>query len=176
MVVATQNPIDMVGTFALPEAQPDRFLLRIGVGMPTREEEAQLLVRYRTRSAPPAINAVLLVVQVMQACTFVQNVTVTATVRDYILDIAAAVRSDDRVRIGASPRAVLALPRACQARAAMSGRAYVVPDDVKFMAAAVLAHRVIVDTQTSLRGITSSRVLRDLFDTVAVPIVDSVAP
>ncbi|MFT5173657.1 MAG: MoxR-like ATPase [Gammaproteobacteria bacterium] len=175
MVVATQNPIDMEGTFALPEAQLDRFLLRIGVGMPSREEETQLLARYRTRSAPPTIEAVVSIEQVLAARTFVHNVTVAPTVCGYILDLAAAVRSDDRVRIGASPRAVLALQRACQARAAMSGRDYVIPDDVKFMAAAVLAHRVIVYSQASLRGITSLRVVRDLLDTIAVPLADSTA-
>lgn len=172
MVVATQNPIDMEGTFALPEAQLDRFLLRIGVGMPSREEETQLLVRYRTRSAAPAIEAVVSIEQVLAARTFVHNVTVAPTVCGYILDLAAAVRSDDRVRIGASPRAVLALQRACQARAAMSGRDYVIPDDVKFMAAAVLAHRVIVDSQASLRGMTSLRVVRDLLDAITVPLAD----
>jgi len=173
MVVATQNPIDMEGTFALPEAQLDRFLLRIAVGMPSREEEAQLLDRYRPRSVPPAIDAVLPVDDVLAARAFVRSVTVAPAVRDYILDLAAAIRGDDRVRIGTSPRAMLALQRACQARAAMSGRDFVLPDDVKFMAVAVLAHRIIVESQASLRGITASRVVRDLLDTVTVPIVDS---
>jgi MoxR-like ATPase len=173
MVVATQNPIDMEGTFALPEAQLDRFLLRIAVGMPSREEEAQLLDRYRPRSAPPAIDAVLPVAEVLAARAFVRSVTVAPAVRDYILDLATAIRGDDRVRIGTSPRAMLALQRACQARAAMSGRAFVLPDDVKFMAVAVLAHRIIVESQASLRGITALRVVQDLLDTVTVPIVDA---
>ena len=153
----------------------DRFLLRIGIGMPSREEETQLLERYRTRVAAPALDAVLSVAEILDACAFVRSVAVAPAVRDYILDLAAAIRGDNRVRVGVSPRAVLALQRACQARAAMSGRAFVLPDDVKFMAAAVLAHRVIVDSQASLRGITATRVVQDLLDTVSVPIADSPA-
>jgi MoxR-like ATPase len=149
MVIATQNPIDMEGTFALPEAQLDRFLLRIGIGLPNRDEEARLLDRYRTRITAPQIEAVF--------------------------DIAAAIRSDERVRIGTSPRAVLALQRAAQAFAAMSGRDFVIPDDVKFVAGSVLAHRIIVESQAALRGITAVRVVQDLIDTVTAPIVESPA-
>ena len=175
MVIATQNPIDMEGTFALPEAQLDRFLLRIGIGLPNRDEEARLLDRYRTRMTPPQIEAVLSIDDLLAAREFVQQVSVVAAVRDYMLDVAAAIRGDERVRIGASPRAVLALQRASQARAAMSGRDFVIPDDVKFMAVAVLAHRVILESHTSLRGITSLRVVQDLLDTLTVPIVDAPA-
>lgn len=172
MVVATQNPLDMEGTFALPEAQLDRFLLRIGVGIPSREEEARLLERYCTRTAAPAIDAVLSVADLLTAQAVVQQVAVSGALRNYILDIAAAIRADERVRIGISPRAVLALQRACQARAALAGRGFAIPDDVKFIAVAVLAHRVIIDSQALLRGITATRVVEDLIDTIAVPIAD----
>ena len=175
MVIATQNPIDMEGTFALPEAQLDRFLLRIGIGLPNRDEEARLLDRYRTRMTPPQIEAVLSIDDLLAAREFVQQVSVVAAVRDYMLDVAAAIRGDERVRIGASPRAVLALQRAAQAFAAMSGRDFVIPDDVKFVAGSVLAHRIIVESQAALRGITAVRVVQDIIDTVSVPIVESPA-
>jgi MoxR-like ATPase len=171
MVVATQNPLEMEGTFALPEAQLDRFMLRLSVGLPDRDEEAALLDRYRGRHGMPELAPVADAAALDLAREAVDAVAVAAPVRDYILDIIAATRSDERLRLGASPRAALALQSASQARAALSGRGFVIPDDVKAVAQAVLAHRVIVDTAAALRGIEAARVVRDLLARIAVPIV-----
>jgi MoxR-like ATPase len=171
MVVATQNPLEMEGTFALPEAQLDRFMLRLSVGLPGRDEEAALLDRYRGRHAPPRLEPVADAAALHVAREAVDRVAVAAPVRDYMLDLIAATRADERLRLGASPRAALALQAASQARAALSGRGFVTPDDVKAVAAAVLAHRVIVDTAASLRGIEPARVVRDILAVLTVPIV-----
>ena len=170
MVVATQNPIEMEGTFPLPEAQLDRFMLRLSLGLPAREQEAALLDRYRGRVAMPALEPVASPAELAAAQAAVDAVRVEFAVRDYMLDLLAATRRDERLRLGASPRAALALQAASQASAAMAGREFAVPDDVKRVAVSVLAHRVIVEASSSLRGIGAGRVLRDLLDTVPVPV------
>jgi MoxR-like ATPase len=170
MVVATQNPIDMEGTFPLPEAQLDRFMLRLSLGLPAREQEAALLDRYRGHVRMPDLEPVASAHELAAARTAVDAVRVEPVVRDYMLDLLAATRRDERLRLGASPRAALALQSASQACAAMAGRGFVAPDDVKRVAAAVLAHRVVVEAASSLRGIGAERVVRDLLDTVPVPI------
>ena len=168
MVVATQNPLEMEGTFVLPEAQLDRFLLRIAVGLPTREEEARLLDRHRGRPRPPRLEAVAGLAELEAARAEVDAVTVAPALRDYLLDLAAATRADERLSLGASPRAVLALQSASQAWAALAGRDHVMPDDVKAVAGAVLGHRLVVDPAALLRGMDSARVLADLLASVPV--------
>jgi len=168
LVVATQNPVEMEGTFPLPEAQLDRFLLRIALGIPDRREEAALLERYRGRSAPPALAPVATREALAQASRAVEQVRVQPPARDYLLDLLAATRADARLALGASPRAALALQAAAQAAAALAGRAFVVPDDVKRMAVPVLAHRLAVEPSAALRGLDAARIVRDLLDTVPV--------
>ena len=168
MVVATQNPLEMEGTFVLPEAQLDRFLLRVAVGLPTREEEARLLDRHRGRHGPPRLEAVAGLAELEAARAEVDAVTVAPALRDYLLDLAAATRADERLSLGASPRAVLALQSASQAWAALAGRDHVMPDDVKAVAGAVLGHRLVVDPAALLRGMDSARVLADLLASVPV--------
>jgi len=172
IVVATQNPVELEGTFVLPEAQLDRFLLRVALGLPSREEEARLLDRYRGRHRAPALAPVASRADLEAARRDVEQVAVSAPARDYLLDLVAATRADARLRLGASPRAALALQAAGQARAAIAGRDYVIPDDVKAVAAAVLAHRVATDPGAALRGMDGERIVADLLATVPVPLGD----
>ncbi len=170
IVVATQNPVELEGTFVLPEAQLDRFALRLALGLPTRDEEARLLERFRAQRAAPALAPVASRADLAAARHGVEQVAVAAPARDYLLDLVAATRSDARLRLGASPRATLALQAASQARAALAGRDYVIPDDVKAVAPAVLAHRVVPDAGAALRGMDGDRIVADLLATVPVPI------
>jgi MoxR-like ATPase len=170
MVVATQNPVEMEGTFPLPEAQLDRFALRVGVGLPGREEEAALLERFRHRAAAPVLSPVAGPEDIEAVREQVLKVAVSRPARDYVLDLVAATRADSRLRLGASPRAALVLQRASQAWAALAGRDFVIPDDVKAVAEPVLAHRLLMDASAQLRGLDVSRVIADLLATVPVPI------
>jgi MoxR-like ATPase len=163
-VIATLNPVEMEGTFPLPEAQLDRFLLRLDLGYPTLAEEAAMLDRFvgdgGIASAP----------DMAQAQAAVDKVAVDGAVRDYLLAITAATREDDRLRLGASPRAALALQRASQAQAAIDGRDYVIPDDIKALAVPALAHRLTVDAGTRLRGVTAAAIVEEILARIAVPI------
>jgi len=166
MVMATLNPIEMEGTFPLPEAQVDRFLLRLSLGYPNREEEAEMLVRFREGPDPDPLPAVTDAGGVAAAQAVVDSVRLEATVQDYVLDIVAGTRSYSGLRLGASPRASLALQRSAQAWAAMHGREYVLPDDVKELAGPVLAHRLIVASQARLRGSTATRIVDEIVEDV----------
>jgi MoxR-like ATPase len=169
-VVATLNPIEMEGTFPLPEAQLDRFLLRLDLGYPSPLEEAAMLDRFAANSVIPAAAPVVGPEDIRQAQTAVDNVKVDGAVRDYLLAIVGATRDDERLRLGASPRAALALQRASQAYAAIDGRGYVIPDDIKTLAVPVLAHRVNVDSGPRLRGVTAAGIVEEILDRIAVPI------
>ncbi len=169
-VIATLNPVEMEGTFPLPEAQLDRFLLRLDLGYPDAAEEAAMLDRFHGDSGGLRAEAAAGPDDVARARQAVDGVVVEARVRDYILAIAAASREDERLRLGASPRASLALQQASQAHAAIQGRPYVLPDDVKALAVPVLAHRLMVDSGMRLRGVTATDIVRDILDAVTVPI------
>jgi len=168
-VIATLNPVEMEGTYPLPEAQLDRFLLRLDLGYPSPEEEAAMLERF-VQGADIEATAVAGPEDIARAQRAVDAVVVDGRVRDYILAIVAATRDDERLRLGASPRAALALQRASQAQAAIQGRAYVMPDDVKALAAPALAHRLSVDAGARLRGVTARAVIAEILASVAVPI------
>jgi MoxR-like ATPase len=140
------------------------------VGLPSRDEEERLLARYRGRHVPPRVEPVADREALETARRAVEDVAVAAAARSYLLDLVAATRADARLRLGASPRAALALQAASQARAALAGRGYVIPDDVKAVAAPVLAHRLVVDPGAALRGMDGDRVVADLLATVAVPL------
>ena len=165
LVIATQNPVETQGTFALPEAQLDRFLIRISLGHPTTDEAVALLQRF-IRSQPleqiePAAEAS----QITQAIRLCTQCAVSEDVMRYMAALCEAARDPGKVRLGPSPRALLALMRCCQAHAAIDGRDYVIPDDVKALAEPVLAHRII------MRGISSDsrEFVRELLKTVPVP-------
>ncbi|MDX1512472.1 MAG: MoxR family ATPase [Gammaproteobacteria bacterium] len=170
MVAATLNPVEMEGTFPLPEAQLDRFLLRVSVGYPTREEESEMLDRFRGSPAPPELDPVATPDDVFAARRIVQAIRVEAPARDYILALIEATRASDKLRLGASPRAALALQSAAQASAALDGRGFVVPDDVKHVASAVLAHRIVADSTATLRGQDTAGIVSEILRSVPVPL------
>ena len=170
LVMATQNPIEMEGTFPLPEAQLDRFMLRIRLGYPTPEEESDILLRFERAAEPPALDAVTDAAELAAMQSLVSGVLVDDAVRMYIVDIVQSSRSNQALTLGASPRAGLALYKASQARAALDGRDFVTPDDVKALAVPALSHRFIVASGARLRGRTASQIVRDVLAGVPVPI------
>ncbi|WP_327009874.1 MoxR family ATPase [Dactylosporangium sp. NBC_01737] len=168
LVVATQNPIDLEGTYRLPEAQLDRFLMRISLGHPDVAVEEEILAG-RARSAPPRLAAVTTPEEILHAQRAVAEVHVAAEMARYVALIAYATRQHEALRLGISTRGSLALMRAAQAYAACAGRHYVVPDDVKATAGAVLTHRLILSAQVEVRGIRAEDVLAEVLDSVRVP-------
>ncbi len=170
LVMATQNPIELEGTFPLPEAQQDRFLIRLSVGYPSEEEESRLLSRFR--SSDP-INSLTPVVEpniILDAIDGVRDILVGEAVQDYIVNVIRTTRDHVELDLGASPRATMALYRISQAWAAIEGRNFVLPDDVKFLAPFVLTHRVVVSPQTLLRGRTAQDIMEGIVDEVPVPV------
>ena len=143
LVIATQNPVEFEGTYPLPESQLDRFLLRIPVGYPSREVERRILATHRRGEPVDSLQPVLDGGQVLGLQAAVREIEVEDSIHGYVLDIVAATRNCDELHVGASTRGALALYRAAQSAALVAGRAYVVPDDVKSLAVAVIAHRVI---------------------------------
>jgi MoxR-like ATPase len=170
MVLATQNPIELEGTFPLPEAQVDRFLMRIALGYPTRAEEEEILIRYEREDPLEGLEPVISAEELATMQEQVRQVLVEPSVRAYIVDVVRATREHDAVELGVSPRGTLALYRTAQALAAVRGRGFVVPDDVKYLAPAVLTHRLIISPQTRLRGRRPEEVVTEVVDTVAVPV------
>jgi MoxR-like ATPase len=170
VVLATQNPIELEGTFPLPEAQIDRFLLQLKLGYPSAAEESQMVQRFEQQSPLDSLQAVSKDDEVATMGVEVRKVRVEESVRDYIVSIVRATREHPAVELGASPRGSLALHRTAQALAAIRGRDFVIPDDVKYMAPFVLTHRVIISPQTRLRGRTAGEILRELVGNVPVPV------
>jgi len=171
-VIATQNPVEQEGTFALPEAQRDRFLLRASLGYPTREGERRLLDRRAERTArAPSVERVLDdgAVSDLQAVT--ERVRVDPKLRDYVVDLGRATREDDRIEVGVSPRGVQRLFEAARAAAVIAGRDYVVPDDVKRMAVPAFAHRLVLVADARVRDVAPADVVRDVLDGIEVPAV-----
>ena len=170
IVMATLNPIEMEGTFPLPEAQLDRFLLRVNLGYPTLEEESAMLTRFQSMQTLDTISSVAGPEEILEAQHAVEQVRMEPNVRDYLLSIIAATRTHSQLRLGASPRASLSLQHAAQARAAMADRDYVIPDDIKEMANPVLAHRVVIESSAGLRGRTRDNVISEILGSIKVPI------
>jgi MoxR-like ATPase len=169
MVVATQNPIDMEGTYVLPEAQIDRFLMKLTVGYPTADAEAEIL---RTQKMGPTVARLLPVLTAQDVVTMidtVKQVEISPALEQYIVAIATATRSMSELRLGVSPRGSLALLRAARACAASAGRAFVTPEDVKEMAPVVLAHRVILQPDAELQGRTGAELIARATHSVPVP-------
>jgi MoxR-like ATPase len=169
MVIATQNPIDMEGTYVLPEAQVDRFLMKLTVGYPTADAEAEILRTQKMGSAVTHLSPVLTAREVVAMIEHVKQVEVAPALEQYIVAIAAATRSMSELRLGVSPRGSLALLRAARACAAAGGRPFVTPEDVKAMAPVVLAHRVILQPDAELQGRTGAELIARAAQSVPVP-------
>jgi MoxR-like ATPase len=169
MVLATQNPIEYEGTFPLPEAQLDRFLLRVRLGYPQADEEINVLERQQFRHPIEDLESILSSDQVLEAQEAVKEVYVASPVKQYIVELSRRTREFPDVYLGASPRGSLTLYRSGQARAAMQGRDYVLPDDIKALAGAALGHRVILGPAARLRDLSAEQIIDEILDTVAVP-------
>ncbi len=171
MVLATQNPIESLGTFPLPEAQKDRFLMRLCLGYPDRHNELKMMREHMQASPLESLGVVCSREEIEDAASSVTSVTVSDAVGGYILELIEATRQNEKLRMGASPRATLALMHASQAWAAINGRDFVLPDDVKAVAVPVLAHRVISRTQSRVTAADSAESVIDyILDTVPAPI------
>ncbi len=170
LVLATQNPIELEGTFPLPEAQVDRFLMRLALGYPSREEEHAILLRFEREDPLETLEPVTTPDELIEMQRQVRQVRIEETVRGYIVDVVRATRQHSEVELGVSPRGTLALYRCAQALAAIRGREYVLPDDVKTLAPYVLTHRILVSPSVRLRGRELSDVLMDIVATVPAPV------
>ncbi len=170
LVLATQNPIELEGTFPLPEAQLDRFLMRLAVGYPEPDEEEAMLLRFEQEDPLENLQPVASAEEVLAAQAAVRRVHVEPDVRRYVVEVVRATRTHPLLEVGGSPRATLALYRAAQALAAIRGRAYVIPDDVKALCPPVLTHRVIISPQVQLRGRTPQEIIAEVVDRVPVPV------
>ncbi len=170
MVLATQNPIDFVGTYPLPEAQMDRFFLRIMIGYPSIEEEMDVLDRFSSSESPlKSLLPVCRAEEILQLQELVGTVYCSREVRSYVATIAAATRSHPSIQLGVSPRGAIALIRSAQACAILAGRSYILPDDVRRMAHSVLSHRLILTPEARMKGISAEGILSHLIDSLPVP-------
>jgi len=170
LVLATQNPIEFEGTFPLPEAQLDRFLLRVNMGYPTAGEEREIVLRQVRGQRPDTLTAVASPEDIVKAQTAVRTVHVDLDLLRYIVDLVHATRKHPDVSLGGSPRASINLFRSCQALAAVRGRDYVLPDDVQYLAPYVLNHRMVLKPESQLRGKESADVVREVIERQALPI------
>ena len=170
IVMATQNPIELEGTFPLPEAQLDRFLMRLRLDYPTQAEERLIVQRFREEQPLAELQPVLGGERLQALQKMVRRVRVEPGVENYIVELVRATRTHNGVELGVSPRGTLALYRASQANAAIHGRGYVVPDDVKHMAHSVLPHRMLATSQARLHGRAMDQVIEDILHSVPVPV------
>ncbi len=170
-VIATQNPLESQGTFPLPEAQMDRFFMKLALGYPDMTNEREILNQHGGMHPLETLTAVCTKTDVTEARRAAENITVSESIKNYILTLVDATRNSDRLRLGVSPRGTLALMKAAQVYAGMQGRDYVLPDDVKKVAVPVMAHRVIVRTQNTIRlSDTGEQIISYIVDTVKAPI------
>jgi MoxR-like ATPase len=172
LLIATQNPVDHEGTFSLPEAQLDRFLMRFSLGYPTQEEELKMLEMLQHSHPIDALEPVANAEEVTACQQAVREIYVDDKVRRYLMQIVHDTRAHDDIGLGASPRASIALFRTSQAMAALRGRNYVLPDDVKRVAGSVLTHRVILRPESRLRKITAGAVVDEIVAEIAVPTLE----
>lgn len=169
MVIATQNPVEYMGTYPLPEAQLDRFLMRITMGYPKSDDEVNILYRFMKENPLDELEPVADGNQVKELRKQVRDIHVDRAIGEYIVEIVQSTRRQEHVALGCSPRASLYLMRASQALALFSGRDYVIPDDVKSLVIPVLAHRVILKQEAKLRKITAESILSDIVKNIRVP-------
>jgi MoxR-like ATPase len=170
LVLATQNPIELEGTFELPEAQLDRFLIRVKLGYPDYEEERQILRRFKAEDPLTQVEAVLTAVDILHASQQCRQVFVHPVLEEYLLDIIHATRAQETIQLGASPRASLALYHTSQALAAINGHHFITPDHIKQLVIPVLAHRIILSSEARLRGKTAEEILAALLEQIPVPV------
>ena len=168
LVIATQNPIEYEGTFALPEAQLDRFMLRLQLGYPQPIEEIVILDEQKRSHPLDVLEEVLSVEDLREMQTAVREIYVDSTLSDYIVRLVGATRNHPDVYLGASPRGSIALYRAGQALAGLLGRDYVIPDDIKALAEPALAHRLIIKTSSSIHDVQAGQVVRELLESTSV--------
>jgi MoxR-like ATPase len=174
LLLATQNPIELEGTFPLPEAQLDRFLIRVKLGYPSEEDEATILNHYQKENCLDNLSMVMEADELLELQKLCRHVNVEASVRSYIVSIAQSTREHNDIKLGASPRASLGLQAASQALAAIRGRGYVIPDDIKCLAIPSLAHRLIAKPEATLRGKTTEDAVREILSTLPVPVEEAV--
>jgi MoxR-like ATPase len=170
LVLATQNPVELEGTFPLPEAQLDRFLLRVGIGYPSEQEEKTILHRFKQEEPLATLQPVASAEQIIELQRMVRQVQWLPEVEDYLLAIVRTTRKHSAVMLGVSPRGTLALYRACEAYAAMQGRNFVLPDDVKMMAPHVLSHRLLTTSRARLRGSAAEAIVQEILEATPVPV------
>jgi MoxR-like ATPase len=169
LILATQNPIEYEGTFPLPEAQLDRFLLRIRLGYPTLDEELTMLSAQQHVHPVENVQQVVSIHELLEAQQAIKSVYVANEAMKYIIDIVSATRHHPHIELGSSPRGSLALFRTAQTRAAMAGRTYVIPDDVKALAEVTLAHRIFLNLDARAREISSRQIIKDILASIPVP-------
>ncbi|MBR1931884.1 MAG: MoxR family ATPase [Lachnospiraceae bacterium] len=170
LVIATQNPVEFLGTYPLPEAQLDRFMMRLSVGYPDREQEIQMAKQFLKGQTPDKVGAVCQAKDILEMRTEVAAVTVKEALLDYMEDIVKMTREDTSLTLGASPRALLALVRASQARAYLKERDFVKPDDVKAVAMPVLEHRLVLSSESRIQKVHAGDILKSLIVKAKVPV------
>ncbi len=173
LVLATQNPIEYVGTYPLPEAQLDRFLIRVAMGYPSLKDEAEILGRFVTGDPRDRLDPVCGPEDIAALQKDVLGIQCAPAVREYIVRLVAQTRKSEHLSLGASPRGSIYLMKAAQALAALQGRKFVMPDDVQKLAGPVLAHRLIVRPEARLTGMTADRVIKSILNTIDVPVVSA---
>ena len=174
-VIATQNSIEMTGTYPLPEAQLDRFFARLSLGYPSKSDEMDILNRQQVASSLELVNQVVTLEMLLLMQSAVRDIFVHESIREFVVDVVRATRESNQLLMGASPRGSLLLMRAAQGRAAMAGGDFVKPDDVKAVASSVLAHRVLPRAESRARGLSTEQVIATIVDQVPAPAPASVA-
>lgn len=169
MLIATQNPIELEGTFPLPEAQLDRFLLKAKLGYPSAQEESDVLSRFRVSNPLEHLASIVEIPELLELQGIYRRVFVEESIRDYVVRVNGATRENADIKLGTSTRAALGLQAASQAMAGVQGRGFVIPDDVKLLAPSVLSHRIIVKMEARLRGRSEDDIIREILSTVPVP-------
>ncbi|MBI5352610.1 MAG: MoxR family ATPase [Chloroflexi bacterium] len=169
MVMATQNPIEYEGTFPLPEAQLDRFLLRLRLGYPTMQDEIRVLGDQQIQHPLESLKSAVKLKEILQAVDDVRQIYISPVIKKYIVELTTRTRQSADVYLGASPRGSLSLARAGQARAALLGRDFVLPDDIQALAVAVLAHRIIVSPAARLSDLSSDSIIKEIVHATPVP-------
>lgn len=172
LVVATQNPIEYDGTFPLPEAQLDRFLIKLKPGYPDQDAEAKMLTALRLQHPIEQLNAVITAAEFIELQKLCKNIYLAPKLTNYIVNLVAKSREHSELELGASPRASIALLKISQAWALLNGRDYVLPDDIKALAQPVMAHRLLIKARSKLRGVNKGRIIKQIINEIEVPLVD----
>jgi MoxR-like ATPase len=170
MVMATQNPVELEGTFPLPEAQLDRFMLLLRMGYPNQKEEAEILNLYREHNPLDELKSITESAELLNLQKICRSIFVDDVTRDYLISIVDATRTNKDIKLGASPRASMGIYQAAQTLAAVNGREYVIPDDIKLLAVPALSHRIILKTETRLKGKTADKVINEIVNSLPVPV------